>query len=210
MNETVLAKGKQTLLSKLIAPFLLIAGLLALGNFGVNTHHAKNIFQGISRSIENCGRELWRITQGSRYQIDDIVFPVMIYIFVLLPGLIMFFWLLGNKIVVTNMRVYGRSTFCRRVDIPLDSISAVTSSFPKAIKVSSSSGTIKFLMIDSRNEVHKAILDLLIERQNKKNAEGAGKNENEADKLREMKKLLDEGIITQEEFEAKKKQLLGL
>ena len=31
-----------------------------------------------------------------------------------------------------------------------------------------------------------------------------------AEALREFKKLLDEGIITEEEFEAKKKQLLGL
>ena len=28
--------------------------------------------------------------------------------------------------------------------------------------------------------------------------------------LREFKKLLDEGVITEEEFEAKKKQLLGI
>ena len=31
-----------------------------------------------------------------------------------------------------------------------------------------------------------------------------------ADEIRETKKLLDDGIITQEEFDAKKKQLLGL
>lgn len=31
-----------------------------------------------------------------------------------------------------------------------------------------------------------------------------------AEALREFKKLLDEGIITEEEFEAKKKQLLGI
>ncbi|MBP3656328.1 MAG: SHOCT domain-containing protein [Clostridia bacterium] len=30
------------------------------------------------------------------------------------------------------------------------------------------------------------------------------------DEIREYKKLLDEGIITQEEFDAKKKQLMGL
>ena len=31
-----------------------------------------------------------------------------------------------------------------------------------------------------------------------------------ADQLRELKNLLDEGILTQEEFDAKKKQILGL
>lgn len=33
---------------------------------------------------------------------------------------------------------------------------------------------------------------------------------NAADELREYKKLLDEGVITEEEFEAKKKQIMGL
>lgn len=32
----------------------------------------------------------------------------------------------------------------------------------------------------------------------------------EADQIRKFKSLLDDGIITEEEFEAKKKQLLGL
>ena len=31
-----------------------------------------------------------------------------------------------------------------------------------------------------------------------------------ADQLRELKNLLDEGVLTQEEFDAKKKQILGL
>lgn len=35
-------------------------------------------------------------------------------------------------------------------------------------------------------------------------------NENAAEAIREFKKLLDDGIITQEEFDAKKKQLLGI
>ena len=35
-------------------------------------------------------------------------------------------------------------------------------------------------------------------------------NKSETDKIREYKKLLDDGIISQEEFDAKKKELLGL
>ena len=31
-----------------------------------------------------------------------------------------------------------------------------------------------------------------------------------ADKIRELKDLLDDGILTQDEFDAKKKQLLGI
>ena len=36
------------------------------------------------------------------------------------------------------------------------------------------------------------------------------KDTSNADELRKYKKLLDDGVISQEEFDAKKKQLLGL
>ena len=45
------------------------------------------------------------------------------------------------------------------------------------------------------------------------NAEQTGPNPttlSAADELKKFKELLDSGVITQEEFEAKKKQLLGL
>ena len=37
----------------------------------------------------------------------------------------------------------------------------------------------------------------------------AGASKNKADQLRELKELLDEGILTQEEFDAEKKAILG-
>ena len=42
------------------------------------------------------------------------------------------------------------------------------------------------------------------------NKERTGDNSSEADEIMKFKKLMDEGIITEEEFAAKKKQLLGL
>lgn len=44
----------------------------------------------------------------------------------------------------------------------------------------------------------------------KKTKTTASANKQDVEILREYKKLLDEGIITDDEFEAKKKQLLGL
>ena len=62
-----------------------------------------------------------------------------------------------------------------------------------------------------RHDLYATINKLLIERQ--KNAAG-NKHHEEAtstpDELKKYKDLLDSGIITQEEFDAKKKQLLGL
>ena len=53
----------------------------------------------------------------------------------------------------------------------------------------------------------------MIDRQNKAPNTPMIKQEipqSNADELRKFKELLDSGVITQEEFDAKKKQLLGL
>ena len=117
------------------------------------------------------------------------------------------------SITVTDKRVYGTALWGKRVDLPLDAISAVGSKWPKGITVASSSGKIAFVMIKNRDEIHKCVSDLLIERQTKPTAATAIKQEapkSDADELKKYKELLDSGIITQEEFDAKKKQLLGL
>ena len=92
-------------------------------------------------------------------------------------------------------------------------ISAVGTSAFKGIAVATSSGKIKFLGISNQEEVHKAITDLLMERQYNPKPTTQIKQEiqqSNADELKKFKELLDSGIITQEEFDAKKKQLLGL
>ena len=98
------------------------------------------------------------------------------------------------------------------MDIPLDSISAVnlTASFLKGISISSSSGRITFWFIPENNELHKIISDLLIERQEGKKDIIKEAQFSNADELKKYKELLDSGVITQEEFDAKKKQLLDL
>ena len=97
--------------------------------------------------------------------------------------------------------------------MPIDSISAVGSCWPNGIAIATSSGRISFLMIKNRDEIHKCVSDLLIERQSKPTSTTTIKQEipqSNADELKKYKELFDGGIITQEEFNAKKKQLLGL
>jgi len=115
------------------------------------------------------------------------------------------------KIVVTDKRVYGKTIFGKQVDLPFDSISAIAKSWFKGIAVATASGRIVFLLISNNEEIFKTISDLLIQRQDKK--EGGKQTistSNNAEELKQYKELLDSGIITQEEFEAKKKKLLGL
>ena len=78
------------------------------------------------------------------------------------------------------------------------------------ISVASSSGLISFYFVEKRHEVHEVMSKLLIERQNNKAKHSVEVKSDTADELKKFKELLDSGVITQKEFEAKKKQLLGL
>ena len=116
------------------------------------------------------------------------------------------------SLTVSEKRVYGKAVFGKRVDLPIDSISAVGTSWLGGIDIATSSGRIHFKFIKNRNEIHKIIGDLLVQRQTK-NSETIIKQEipqSNADELKKYKDLLDSGVITQEEFDQKKKQLLGL
>lgn len=113
------------------------------------------------------------------------------------------------KITVTNKRVYGKDVFCKRVDLPIDMISSVATSIFNGISIATSSGRITFWFCKNRDEIFEEISKLLLERQEKPHTI----NENTVDvgtELKKYKELFDEGVITQEEFELKKKQLLGI
>lgn len=130
-----------------------------------------------------------------------------------LSSLIVFWWLSKTEMTVSDKRVFGKTVYGKRVDLPLDSISAIGSRWPKGIAVATSSGRISFLMIKNRDEIRNCVSELLIERQNKSMTTTTIMQEaprSDADELKKYKELLDSGVITQEEFDAKKKQLLGL
>lgn len=131
-----------------------------------------------------------------------------IFILVILLG-ILNLSLFKSTMVVTDRRIYGTTYFGKRVDIPLDSVSAVAVKYHHVVSASSSSGKISFALIENANDIHKSISELLIQRQTQNQAHVVQNNSN-ADELKKYKYLLDSGVISQEEFEAKKKQLLGL
>ncbi len=112
------------------------------------------------------------------------------------------------QITITDKRVCGKTYFGRSVDLPMDSISAVGSSWFNGIAVSTSSGKVSFLFIENSKGIRELLCQLLIDRQGK--PQSVIPDKSNADELKKYKELFDSGIITQEEFDAKKKQLLGL
>lgn len=144
---------------------------------------------------------------------EEDVSIVLGIIFIIL-AFISFLCMSRYEITVTNKRVYGKTAFGKRVDLPVDSISAVGMSAFRGVSVATSSGNVSFLCIGNNEDVHKAISTLLLNRQESSSASVVvNKQEatqSNADELKKYKELLDSSVITQEEFDAKKKQLLGL
>lgn len=128
-------------------------------------------------------------------------------------GIVLYLYAGMCSITVTDKRVYGKAGFGSRVDLPFDMISAVgITGITKGVSVSTSSGIIKFMYIGNVDEIHSIINGVLLDRQDKHKDEVISNNApiSSADELKKYKDLLDCGVITQEEFDAKKKQLLGL
>lgn len=142
-------------------------------------------------------------TNSTEFDVCSVLCPVLIIL-----TIVLFFYVNGCEITVTDKRVYGKAAFGKRVDLPLDSISSVASkAFLKRIFVATSSGKVAFCLATNYAELHAAINELLIARQKKSPEPRA---ESSSDELKKLKELLDTNVITQEEFEAKKKQILGL
>lgn len=128
------------------------------------------------------------------------------------------------RLIITNKRVsVSGGKFGVETNIPIDSITAVSKGFLKTVRVTSSSGVIGFPYLENPTEVYNTINNLINKRTNIPNDVYPTQQIPEVDDtkqtvptvddmemLRSYKKLLDDGIITQEEFDQKKKQLLGL
>lgn len=94
------------------------------------------------------------------------VFVLMLILIVILTIIKM--WISNMEITVTDKRVYGKTAFGKRVDLPIDSISAVSLSLLHGVSVASSSGKIDFKFIVKNNEIYETIISLIIDRQDKK------------------------------------------
>lgn len=199
-QETVLIEGKHVGVIKIISilmgafhSLLLVMKIFDL--IGVNSEISMTRNYLVIQSWKNYRTEVIAELCGL------IVAVILFAIILCLLGL--------AKITVTNKRVYGTAAFVKRVDIPIDSISAIGTGLFRSVVITSASGKLFFADLKNCKEIHSTISELLIKRQSN---EGITKENGDinADALLKFKQLLDAGVITQEEFDVKKKQLLGL
>ncbi len=194
MEEKIIVKSEKFQLGKIFA-------ILTVSAFAIY------VVWGI---LENLGLDL---TDLSKIDVWRFGFWGVVALIAILG--IIYLWLRSYEMTVTDKRVFGKVAWGKRVDLPLDSISSTaTISLFKGVAVATSSGRIKFLMVKNSAEIFEKVNALLIERQKSKNettpVQSASTAASNADELKKFKELLDQGIITQEEFDAKKKELLGL
>lgn len=126
---------------------------------------------------------------------------------------IIYYWLKSYELTVTDKKIYGKIAFNKAINININTITSVkTINFLNCISISTSAKKIHFFAIGNSNKIYMTINDLLNEQ---KGQEMTGdstttSNNDETEQLKKYKDLLDSDVITQEEFETKKKQISHL
>lgn len=194
MEEKIIIKGKFSKTNILMIIFGIIAIVFAIIGFVY-----------LEKYMAYYGFNIYGI--GEEYPI----FFVIAFAF-LVAAVLSYLAMNRCEIVVSNKKVFGKVKFGKRVDLPLNQISSVGQGWFKSISVATSSGIIRFWLLSNRQEVFSAISELLSQFQHNNNQAVIHKEEkaSSADELKKFKNLLDDGVITQEEFDMKKKQLLEL
>lgn len=132
-----------------------------------------------------------------------------------ISALLLIFYFMTSKmyLLITNKHVCGRTYFGRKIDVPVDSISSVSSTLFKGVSITAASRKTSFLLIENSEKMRSLLYQLLTDKQNrtmKENISNVASPTSNADELKKYKELLDSGVISQEEFDSKKKQLLGM
>ena len=160
----------------------------------------------------------WELETKRNVGISSIV------VYIILVG-IRFYWKeiakassleLTEEGISGSLKIWGVNS---KLNIPLDNISSlyVKESIwdkirsGKTLVIASSSGSVKFRCVQNADEFVENVNNLTEKRKNATKAPSSAANQvSSADELKKFKELLDAGAISQEEYDSKKKQLLGL
>lgn len=210
MEEKVIIRSEQYDIGKKVKRFFRIAiGLIIIG-IVIHLLEEYTAAQHYAELYSNRGwsYDYYFLLAKMLFQLNHCISPWFTWLgtFTIFATVFINWWLGSYTLTVTNKRIYGKTSFGKRVDLPVDSVSAVSTGIFKGIAVATSSGKIVFGLIKNRDEIHAEITKLIVSRQQAGNPASSSTT----DELKKFKELLDAGIITQEEFNAKKKQLLEI
>ena len=117
----------------------------------------------------------------------------------------------NNEITLTNYKITGTYNRHLSLNIPIDSVSSVSKGSMGSLCITCAGNKYNISYVSNRDIFCSQLNELLNTRtqQALKGVHTINQQSN-YDEIVKLKQLLDNGIITQEEFEAKKKQLLNL
>ena len=155
------------------------------------------------------------LMQGTFWQYlfnNKVEFILFIAIFVMLIALLFgsVFYIADKK---TGLTIYENAIIGKKINgetaqFLLKDIKSVETTKTQGLKITGAGIKYDIHLIENAEEMKNVMMDMLAKVQNEKSVVAvAGSSAND---IKEYKELLDAGIITQEEFDAKKKQLLGL
>ncbi len=207
MEEKILIKSEMDKKAKsifitMIAIFLSLSAILILSLF----KEEERYISGFNGALYNADGKLLTIF------IIGCVFFVLGII-----TLIIFLTRRKCELTITEKNVRGKTLYGKEVVLPVYMVSAYsTKSFMSTIAIATSSGSTKFSLIGNYKEIGSVLSQIINDRQESTTTASTTVTKNESpaqsniDDLVKLKSLLDQGIITQEEFDAKKKEILGL
>ena len=140
-----------------------------------------------------------------------LIAGLLFFDFALLTLIWLFLLSRRPPLVVTDLRICGRTAFGRRIDLPIDMISAVgMRAIGRRIWVSTASGHTRFRKIRNYEQVFNTISSQLARRQDRiRSCETVDMNA-AGESLRAAKRLLDAGLLSADEYETVKKRILPL
>ena len=208
MEENIIIKGKK-IWFKFRILFLLLANYI--GGQIIFRLKTQEFFNSVKLKSA-----LW--VKENLHALDDMLASALlpyrvawVVLFVLIIAY--YFYGIRTMVTVTDNRVYGRNGLGKKVDVSLEDISLVRLASHKGVAIVTDTKTIRFPFLKNRKMIYEEINKLLTEKDKPQVSETLDEGVKTSVNIEEIKKykeLLDMGAITQEEFDAKKKQLLNL
>lgn len=149
-------------------------------------------------------------TFGQYYFQEGLFFVIIILILFVVFGITNLLYSRDKKteLSILDNAIIGKKSNGKTVQFLLKDIKSVETTKKHGLKIMGSGIRYDIHLIQNAEEMKNIMMDMLAEVQHEQPVMAVvGSSVND---IKEYKELLDAGIITQEEFDAKKKQLLGL